>query len=253
MLAPAGDRACRLHRAPYARAVGAHRSTPGAEPLDAGTFSDWWHDTLAAIDGTVDADVPCGTCTGCCEASQFIHLTPDDTDALAHIPAELRFPAPGLPGGHQLMGYDEHGRCPMLVDGACSIYDHRPRTCRTYDCRIFAATGVQPDGDPSGAIAARVEQWRFEVSSGVDHDEQAAVRAAARSLERPDRELPEVLRTRSATHCAVLAVETAVAFLGPADANGRRALLDPTPESQASIVLAAAGRGPTSSPDARRT
>ena len=30
----------------------------------------------------------------------------------------------------------------MLVDGRCSIYEHRPRTCRTYDCRIFTATGL---------------------------------------------------------------------------------------------------------------
>ena len=234
--------------------MGAHRSNPGADPLDtdpldAGTFSDWWHDTLAAIDGTVDADVPCGTCTGCCEASQFIHLTPDDTDALAHIPAEVRFPAPGLPSGHQLMGYDEHGRCPMLVDGACSIYDHRPRTCRTYDCRIFAATGVRPDVDPSGAVATRVEQWRFRIASGVDQDEQAAVRAAARMLERPERDLPEVLRTRSATHRAVLAVETAVAFLGPADAAGRRAPVDASPEALASIVEAAAAPDRASAPD----
>ncbi len=243
--------------------MGAHRSKPDADPLgadpladplgadalDAGTFSDWWHDTLAAIDGTVDADVPCGTCTGCCEASQFIHLTPDDTDALAHIPAEVRFPAPGLPSGHQLMGYDEHGRCPMLVDGACSIYDHRPRTCRTYDCRIFAATGVRPDVDPSGAVATRVEQWRFRVASGADHDEQAAVRAAASALERPERDLPEVLCTRSATHRAVLAVETAVAFLGPADADGRRALVDASPEALASIIEAAAAPDRASAPD----
>ncbi|MDQ2677780.1 MAG: YkgJ family cysteine cluster protein [Actinomycetota bacterium] len=226
--------------------MGAHRFDPAdvtvdddsrdAGPLDAGTFSDWWHGMRSAIDGTADADVPCGTCTGCCEASQFIHLTPDDTDALAHIPAELRFPAPGLPRGHQLMGYDEHGRCPMLVDGACSIYDHRPRTCRTYDCRIFAATDVRPDGDPSGAIATRVDRWRFGVTSEADRDEQSAVLAAAAALGRPDGELPEALRTRSATRRAVLAVETAVVFLGPADEHGRRAVLDPSPESMAAVL-----------------
>ena len=224
--------------------MGAHRSDPVVDDetapddtaLDAGTFSHWWHGMRAAIDGTADADVPCGTCTGCCEASQFIHLTPDDTDALAHIPAEVRFPAPGLPRGHQLMGYDEHGRCPMLVDGACSIYDHRPRTCRTYDCRIFAATGVRPDGDPSGVIATRVDRWRFAVTSESDHDEQAAVLAAAAYLGAPDHDLPEALRSRSATRRAVLAVETAVAFLGPADSHGRRAVVDPSPASLTAIV-----------------
>ncbi len=194
----------------------------------------------AAIDGTADAEVPCGDCTACCEASQFIHLTPDDTDALAHIPAEVRFPAAGLPPGHQLMGYDEHGRCPMLVDGACSIYEHRPRTCRTYDCRIFAATGVHPDGDPSGRIASRVERWRFRLDSDVDHDEGAALCAAADWLDGDDPGRPDALRPRSATQRAVLAVETAVAFLGPPDATGRRAVIEPVTSQVAAVVDAAA-------------
>lgn len=195
--------------------------------LDAGPIATWWRDTRAAIDGEADAQVPCGTCTGCCEASQFIHLTPDDTDALSRIPAELRFPAPGLPRGHQLMGYDEHGRCPMLVDGACSIYEHRPRTCRTYDCRIFAATGVTPDGEPSDPIPVRVRRWRFDHPTPFDDDLHAALLAAASSLERPDDQLPEQLRSRSATRRAVLAVETVVAFLGPADDDGRRPVIEP--------------------------
>ena len=35
------------------------------------------------------------TCTACCTSSQFVHIEPDETDTLAHIPAALRFPAPG--------------------------------------------------------------------------------------------------------------------------------------------------------------
>jgi Fe-S-cluster containining protein len=67
----------------------------------------------------------------------------------------------------------------MFVDGACSIYAHRPRTCRTYDCRVFAATGVVPD---KPAIAARVAQWQFadgDADAVAAHDE---VRAAATAL-----------------------------------------------------------------------
>ena len=56
-----------------------------------------------------------------------------------------------------MLGHDERGHCPMLVDGACSIYDARPRTCRTYDCRVFAVSGIAPDGQPD--IAARVHRW----------------------------------------------------------------------------------------------
>src|SRR5204862_263741 len=83
-------------------------------------------------------------------------------DTLAHIPPALLFPAPRMPAGHVLLGYDENGCCPMLVDGGCSIYDHRPRTCRTYDCRVFPAAGIDisDDGD-KGPIAHQARRWRF--------------------------------------------------------------------------------------------
>ena len=60
--------------------------------------------------------MPCGTCTACCTSSQFVHIGPDEVDTLAHIPAELLFPAPRMPKGHVLLGYDERGHCPMLID-----------------------------------------------------------------------------------------------------------------------------------------
>jgi hypothetical protein len=126
----------------------------------AGTFSSWLDDTIAALAVGGDSDVPCGTCVGCCSSAQFVHVTPDDIDALAHIPDELLFPAPGAPKGHRLMGYDEDGRCPMLTDVGCSIYEHRPQTCRQYDCRVFAATGVETD---KPLVAAQVAQWTFDV------------------------------------------------------------------------------------------
>src|SRR3954471_9741429 len=130
------------------------------EPLPAGDFSSWLADLRSALRGERDADVPCGDCTACCTSSQFVHIGPEETDTLAHIPAELLFPAPRMPRGHVLMGYDERGHCPMLIDGRCSIYDHRPRTCRTYDCRVFPAAGVEVDAGQD-AIGRRVGQWRF--------------------------------------------------------------------------------------------
>jgi uncharacterized protein len=131
-------------------------------------FTEW----LDAFDPAAEADVPCGACTACCTSSQFVHIDPDENDTIAHVPAELRFRAPGLPKGHFVLGYDEHGRCPMLVDGDCSIYEHRPRTCRSYDCRVFAVTGVEPD---QPAIAERVADWEFEIDDRARWD---AVRAA---------------------------------------------------------------------------
>ena len=120
--------------------------------LAAGDFSPWIEGMHAAIRGERGSDVPCGGCTACCTSSQFVHIGPDETDTLSYIPAELLFPAPRLPAGHVVMGYDERGHCPMLIDNRCSIYEHRPQTCRTYDCRIFPATGTGLDGDDKAAV-----------------------------------------------------------------------------------------------------
>jgi Fe-S-cluster containining protein len=75
----------------------------------------------------------------------FIHISPEETRTIQRIPRELLFPAPGKPKGHVLMGYTDQGYCPMLVAGECSIYEDRPQTCRDYDCRVFAATGISVD------------------------------------------------------------------------------------------------------------
>ena len=152
-----------------------------AEPLDAGVFSVWLADMRAAVRGEQDADVACGACTACCTASQFVHIEPDEIDALAHVPAALLFPAPGLPQGHVLLGYDERGHCPMLVDGGCSIYEHRPRTCRTYDCRIFPATGLLPEEPEKKVIAERARRWRFSYPTERDRALGDEVEAAARA------------------------------------------------------------------------
>jgi Fe-S-cluster containining protein len=147
--------------------------------LGAGDFSAWLSGMQAALRGEQDADVPCGGCTACCTSSQFVHIEPDEADALAHIPRDLLFPAPRLPRGHVLLGYDERGHCPMLVDGRCSIYEHRPRTCRTYDCRVFPATGREPD---QPAVAERTRRWRFDYATAADARRHEAVRADARAL-----------------------------------------------------------------------
>jgi len=184
------------------------------EALAAGDFSTWLADVQGALRGDRDSDVPCGTCTACCTSSQFVHIAPDETDTLAHIPKALLFPAPRLPRGHVLMGYDEHGHCPMLIDGACSIYAHRPRTCRTYDCRVFPATGLDVDDDPAkAAIAERSSHWRFDHPGADDIVLHDAVRAAAAFLV----DHPEVHADSSSpppTQLAVMAIEVHDAFVG---------------------------------------
>jgi hypothetical protein len=150
-------------------------------PLAAGDFASWVAGMQGSIAGDRDSDVPCHGCTACCTSSQFVHIEPDETETIARIPAELLFPAPRAPRGHVLLGYDERGHCPMLIDGGCSIYEHRPRTCRTYDCRVFAATGVDVDDDQA-AIRTRVRRWEFAFPAGDDRARHDAVRAATQFL-----------------------------------------------------------------------
>jgi uncharacterized protein len=190
-------------------------------PLDAGDFLTWLAEIEGALRGDHGSAVPCGTCTACCTSSQFIHIGPDETDALTHIPRQLTFPAPRLPKGHVLMGYNEHGHCPMLIDKACSIYEHRPRTCRTYDCRVFPAAGLDVDDESKSGIEHQVKRWQFRSTSGDGEARHDAVRVAARFLNDRAADIAPVTNTQR----AVLAIELHEVFLA---ADG--SLFDPDPE-----------------------
>jgi hypothetical protein len=176
--------------------------------LNAGDASGWLAATDAVLRGEAEADVPCDGCTACCTSSQFVHVGRDELDAVAHIPRELLFPAPGR-RDLLVIGYDERGHCPMLVDGTCSIYEHRPRTCRDYDCRVFVAAGVAPDRP---AIADRVQQWDF-TSDADGAAALAAVRAAAVFVAARRSELGEAAPA-TPTQLAVAAVGLRDLFAG---------------------------------------
>jgi len=140
----------------------------------AGDFSTWLIRTESLLEsGRGTAEPPCGECTACCRSHMFVHIGPDENETIRRIPRGLLFPAPGRPKGHLVMGYNDQGHCPMLIDNRCSIYEHRPQTCRSYDCRVFAATGVRPD---QPEIAERVAEWEFA-------GEHGQLRAAAAFLE----------------------------------------------------------------------
>lgn len=200
----------------------------GPADLPAGDLGAWAAATRRALRGEIDADVPCGDCTACCTASQFVHIAPDETDTLAHVPRELLFPAPRLPRGHVLLGYDEHGRCPMLTDDGCSIYAHRPRTCRTYDCRVLAATGVDLD-DGKPLVAARVRRWRFALDGPDDEARHLALRAAAAHLDTIHDDLDALGLPVAPTQLAVLAVEIHELFLRRDDGAGALVVIEPDP------------------------
>jgi len=113
----------------------------------------------------------------------FIHIKPEEKQTLKRIPRALLFPAPGLPKGHLLMGYNDQGACPMLIDNQCSIYEHRPQTCRDYDCRVFAATGIKIDSRTQSEIANRVQAWQFDYPTDAAREQHHLVKQAAAFLE----------------------------------------------------------------------
>ena len=197
--------------------------------LAASDFSPWMDQIQGALRGERGSDVPCGGCTACCTSSQFIHIGPDETDTLAHIPADLLFPAPRLPFGHVLLGYDERGHCPMLVDNRCSIYEHRPRTCRTYDCRVLPAAGLEGDDDEA-LIARQARRWRFSFPTRADQIRRDAVRAAATFLDEHRDSLPIATAPTTAAQTAVLAIEIHHSFLTGDEVMDHASVVDPDPD-----------------------
>jgi Fe-S-cluster containining protein len=215
-----------------------------ADHFAAGDFSAWIIGMQAALRGEHDSDVPCGTCTGCCTSSQFVHIAPDETDTLAYIPSALLFPAPRMPRGNVLLGYDERGHCPMLVDDTCSIYAHRPRTCRTYDCRVFAAAGVELDEGVKVHIAQRASRWQFSHPTADDEVRHDAVRAAAVYLRDRRTEGEGRVLATAATALAVSAVKVHGAFVRHDIETDQLIAVDPDAASvQAALTAAQLDKG----------
>jgi hypothetical protein len=165
--------------------------TPDPPALLAGDLVAWAAAFLEVLDHGGTMPVLCGSCTACCQASQFVEVDPDEHGTLARIPAALLVPSPSTPG-RLVLGYDEHGRCPVLGDEGCTIYAHRPSACRRYDCRVFAATGVYPPADgPQAAVAARARRWQFGApSAGSGTEDADALVAAVRARLRREAAAP---------------------------------------------------------------
>lgn len=149
-----------------------------AAHIDAGDFGTWLLQTRAMLRGEPGPEVPCGTCVGCCVSSYPVPVRAHEFASLAAIPIEHL----ATSASHRtLIVALPDGRCPMLNADAsgCSIYAHRPLTCRDYDCRIFAAAGIAAGSDERSVINARVRQWRFNYRNTADRLAHVAVTSAA--------------------------------------------------------------------------
>ena len=186
--------------------------------IAAGPFAAWLAHARATLRGDAGIDVPCGDCTGCCTSGYSIQLRPADHRALAAVPAQwLMEPAAFAPGQKTLAPRPD-GTCRMLESGRCTIYADRPQTCLDYDCRVFAAAGIDAGGEDKAVINRRVRDWRFDYPDEEDRRAHAAVRAAARFIRRVGDGSAGIRVPTSPMGVAVLAVKVSDVFLDPAHA-----------------------------------
>ncbi len=181
--------------------------------ISAGAFSSWLKEVRHSLITEKGINVNCGDCNACCTSSYFIHIQPQETKTLAKINKQLLFPAPGLPKGNVLMGYDENGNCPMLLNNHCSIYKNRAITCRNYDCRIFTAAGIDPGGSDKSLIKKRTDQWQFEYPTPTDLEEHLAVKNAAHFIKNHAHCFPNGAIPQTPPQLAILALKVYTVFL----------------------------------------
>jgi Fe-S-cluster containining protein len=194
--------------------------------LPAGNFSEWLRAMRTALATRGGMDVACGDCRGCCVSSYYVKVRAHETSAAAAIgEANLEPGPPGDPGS-RLMGFRDNGHCLMLREGNCSIYEHRPETCRSYDCRVFTAAGMDA-GPDKPVINTRVASWRFDYASDRDREEHRAVTAAAAYLRQHPVRFPGGRVPSRPSEIAVLAVKAYEVFLDPPqrDTDIRAALI----------------------------
>lgn len=180
----------------------------------------------AALAGGPGMNVACGDCVGCCTSSYYIKVRAHEGESLRRIPVAHLTPAPDEPGT-QLMGFDAAGHCPMFGRAGCSIYQHRPETCRTYDCRIFTAAGMLV-GAGKTMINERIARWHFEFAGEDERREQRAVQAAASFLRQHPVRFPGGHIPSSPGDVAVRAVKSYAVFLDrvPDDAEAAAGIVE---------------------------
>lgn len=132
-------------------------------------------DTKAAV------KVPCGTCTLCCQNNRTV-LTEEEAQNPIYK-AEWHGLDASKEGVNWFIPKDKDGRCIHLGEG-CNIFEDRPATCRTFDCRKRIVAGMR---DPHTLEMAK--QW--DMSRWFSKENElfiSAIQSAALNYQRADQE-----------------------------------------------------------------
>ena len=149
---------------------------------DAGALSAFLADfRLGQHEGTT-LSTPCGNCSACCSSGLEIFIDQSEVEVLALLPHDSLVPLEDRQAGNFMLRSRKDGRCPMLGSSGCTTYDRRPRTCRSFDCRIFTATGIEPPGGRTSKVAIRARNWTFDDSKSSEGTTRQALDATVKFL-----------------------------------------------------------------------
>lgn len=76
-------------------------------------------------------DVPCGTCTMCCQHDAVRILPHEDASKWQTEPHDW------MPGA-RMLAHKPNGDCVYLGEHGCTIHHDKPQQCREMDCRRIA-------------------------------------------------------------------------------------------------------------------
>jgi len=99
----------------------------------------------------------------------------------------------------------------MFIKNKCSIYKYRPATCRSFDCRVIAASGIAVKD--TNLIAQHAQRWKFSYGNEGDRDLLSAVQAAASFLIKYPECIRDNLISMDAIQLAVFAIKVYDVFL----------------------------------------
>lgn len=120
----------------------------------------------------VDASVPCNGCKSCC------HHEDVEVRAEQERAEDLRYlDLVQTQEGRTVLRKRDDGACAHLVSSGCAVYDHRPRACRMYDCRIRAIAGLTMR---YGETEHTAPAWAFRPQSPQDLATMSVLRISAR-------------------------------------------------------------------------
>ena len=104
-------------------------------------------------------NVDCSGCNAqCCRQYEVEYDHGDDESLFTHVGKD----------GQRILPRNDLGACDHLVNGACDIYDRRPRACRHYDCRPFAlANTLASESTIHQNTAFNVSMLQWDVPSAI--------------------------------------------------------------------------------------